>query len=109
HLKELTQTDPQEGVSRLDVSEAAESLGFRTMGVRISFRQFKEEAVIPAIAHWNQDHFVVVYKFINNKVYVSDPAKGRVIYSEEDFCKSWIPPNQGEKKGGLALLMEPKK
>lgn len=52
----------REGVSMLGISEAAESLGFKTMGVKISFEQLVEEVQLPCILHWNQNHFVVCYK-----------------------------------------------
>ena len=52
----------REGVSMLGISDAAESIGFRTMGVRITFEQLAEEALLPCILHWNQNHFVVCYK-----------------------------------------------
>ena len=59
----------REGVSLLGISDAAESIGMRTMGVSINIGQLKKEAPLPIIAHWKQDHFVVVYKIKNNKVY----------------------------------------
>ena len=49
------------GVSLLGISDAAEKLGFRTMGVRVSFEKLVEDAPLPCIVHWRQDHFVVVY------------------------------------------------
>ena len=52
----------REGVSMLGVSDAAESIGFRTSGVRITVEQLKKEAVLPCILHWNQNHFVILYK-----------------------------------------------
>ncbi len=62
------------GVSMFGISEAAESIGFRTTGVRINFKSLKNEAVLPCIVHWNQNHFVVVYKIKKDKVYVADPV-----------------------------------
>ena len=52
----------RDGVSMLGLSEAAEGLGMRTMGVRITFAQLVEEAVLPCIAHWKQNHFIVVHR-----------------------------------------------
>ena len=57
----------REGVSLLGTSDAAESIGFRTMGVKISFEQLIEETPLPFIAHWKQSHFVVVYKIDKKK------------------------------------------
>jgi ATP-binding cassette subfamily B protein len=71
----------KEGVSLLGISEAAEKLGFRTQGVKISYQQLLEEAPKPALLHWNQDHFVVVYpksfpkkKNTGSKINIADPA-----------------------------------
>lgn len=55
------------GVSMLGISEAAEKIGMRSMGVEISFKQLKEDAPLPCIVHWNQEHFVVVYRCTENK------------------------------------------
>jgi len=51
----------KEGVSMLSIAEAAEAIGFRTMGVKISFDKLAAEAPRPCIVHWDQNHFVVVY------------------------------------------------
>lgn len=59
-LRELT-WKTREGVSLLTISDAAEKIGFRTQGVRITFKQLVTLPV-PAIIHWTQNHFVVLYK-----------------------------------------------
>ena len=64
----------REGVSLLGISDAAESIGFRTMGVKATFEKLEKENVTPFIAHWRQMHFVVVYKITKDKVYVADPV-----------------------------------
>lgn len=56
------------GVSMLGISEAAEYLGFRTLGVRITMEQLAHDASLPCILHWNQNHFVVCYKVKNTEV-----------------------------------------
>jgi ATP-binding cassette subfamily B protein len=97
----------REGVSLLGISDAAEAVGFRTIGVKTSFEQLADEAPLPFIAHWNQQHFVVVHKITKKKVHVSDPAVGLVTYDREQFMKHWASTReQGEDKG-VALLMEP--
>ena len=48
------------GVSMLGLSEAAESLGFKTIGVKLSFDHLIQDAPLPAILHWNKYHFVVL-------------------------------------------------
>lgn len=98
----------REGVSMLGISEAAESLGFKTMGVKISFEQLVEEVQLPCILHWNQNHFVVCYKIKkkNGKVqlYIADPASLCLTYTEDEFLKCW---GINESKIGLALILQP--
>ena len=57
----------REGVSMLGISNAAEDIGFKTIGVHISYAQFKEEVPFPCIVHWRQNHFIVVYKIKKDK------------------------------------------
>ena len=96
----------REGVSLLGLSEAAEAIGFRTIGARITFEQLKE-APKPCVVHWDQEHFVVVYNLKKGKVQVADPAFGLVVYSEIEFKKHWLATvKQGEQKG-ICLLFDP--
>lgn len=96
----------REGVSLRGISRAAELMGFRTLGVKISFEQLLE-APLPCIAHWDQNHFVVVYdikkKSGKYKVYVADPGKENLVYTREEFEKHWI---SIDDKEGIALLLE---
>ena len=96
----------REGVSMLGISDAAESIGFRTTGVKLTWDQFREEMPLPCIVHWNQKHFVVVYD-VDKKgmVSVADPASGLLKYKPEDFLKCWL--QSENKEYGLALLLEP--
>jgi ATP-binding cassette subfamily B protein len=97
----------REGVSMLGTSDAAESIGMRTMGVRISFDKLAEEATLPCIAHWKQNHFIVVYKIKNNTVYVADPAHGLVKYTRQEFLSGWASTRKDNVDQGLCLLLEP--
>ena len=97
----------REGVSLLGISDAAEAVGFRTIGVKTTFQQLADEAPLPFIAHWNQQHFVVVYKITKKKVFVSDPAVGLVTYEREQFMKHWASTREGGEDKGVAMLMEP--
>lgn len=97
----------RDGVSLLGISEAAESIGFRSLGVHISFDQLCE-APLPCIVHWHQNHFVVVYD-INKKrniIKVDDPAQGKVKYTKEEFLSGWISTRNEGKDEGVALLLE---
>lgn len=97
----------REGVSLLGISDAAESIGLRSMGVKITFSQLKKEAPLPCVAHWGQEHFVVVYKVQKGKVFVADPAFGRLEYSEKEFQEKWISTLSGGDEKGVCLLLQP--
>ncbi|MCW3464758.1 peptidase domain-containing ABC transporter [Chitinophaga nivalis] len=88
YLRSLCHTT-RVGSSLLDISEAAEKLGFRTFGARVSFEDLLTEDLYPCIAYWNQIHFIVIYKVRKNKIYVSDPGFGRIVYTAEEFKKGW--------------------
>ena len=106
------------GVSLLSISDAAEKIGFRTQGIRTTIDQLGE-VQLPVIIHWNQNHFVVLYKirkksFLSSKkntsdqlYYVSDPAHGLLTYSREEFLKAWATTSIEGEPAGIALLIEP--
>ena len=60
-IRNLSETT-REGSSLLGLSDAAENLGFRSLGVQIDFKTLVEEVPLPCIVHWNKQHFVVVYE-----------------------------------------------
>lgn len=109
----------REGVSMLGISDAAESIGFRATGVKITWEQLCDEMPLPCIVHWNQRHFVVVYEIRKRRggyvVKVADPASGLLTYTEEAFCKAWLQAgkdNEGDDSvsantHGIALMLEP--
>lgn len=97
----------KEGVSMRGISDAAESIGFRTMGVSVTFDKLKSEAPLPVIVHWKQNHFVVVYKITKNKIYVADPSFGLINYSYEEFINNWISSKTDGENRGTVLLIQP--
>ncbi len=96
----------REGVSLIGISEAAESIGFRTLMAKIPFEKLKEEAPVPFIAHWRQRHFVVVYGFAKDQVQVADPSHGLIRYTKEEFLDGWLFGQPKEAESGIALLLE---
>jgi len=119
----------REGVSMLGISEAAEHIGLRSTGVKVSFDDLCD-APLPCIVHWNQQHFVVVYDIKTTSsrfsifsspqreelgvrsrggemIYVADPAAGKLKYSREEFCRCWISTKDEGIDIGVALLLEP--
>jgi ATP-binding cassette subfamily B protein len=103
-VKELVQASGtnREGTNLEGLSEAAEKIGFRTLGVKVPYNKLTIDAPLPCIAHWNQNHFVVIYKIKKDKIYVADPAHGLLVYKKEEFIKSWV--SDGKDEGVLLLL-----
>ena len=99
-----------EGVSMLGISEAAESIGFRSLGVRLDTDKLAGNASLPSILHWNQNHFVVLYKVKEKRngkhiFYIADPASKCVRYNREEFEKCWC--SLASEREGTALLLTP--
>lgn len=105
-LRRLSETT-RSGSSMKGIAEAAEQIGFRTLGVKINFRKLQEEAPLPCIVFWNERHFVVVYKIKKNQVYISDPAHGLLKYTKQEFIDNWIGKHANEiTEEGIVLLLE---
>lgn len=79
----------REGVSLYDIGRAAEEIGLRTLAVKVTFEDLKKKMPLPLIVHWQQRHFVVVYKVTKTKIYVSDPAVGLVNYNHQEYRAAW--------------------
>lgn len=101
------------GVSLMGICDAANSLGLRTLGMKITWEQFREEAELPCIVHWNKKHFVVVYKIEKSRkdkwnIYISDPAGGLLKYDEQKFLHFWTEGKFEEGEPfGIALFLTP--
>jgi len=94
-----------EGVSLLGIAKAAEAIGMQTMGVSLTWERLQGEAPLPVIVHWEQKHFIVVYRTSKERVWVADPAFGLAVYTKEEFLRGWISTRKdGEPKGSVLLL-----
>lgn len=104
-LRDASETT-REGSNLLFLSDAAEKIGFRTLGVKLNAERL-EEAPLPCILHWNKNHYVVLYKIKKDTYYISDPAFGLIEYNKQDFLKFWIGNNADDStQEGIALLIE---
>src|SRR5690554_6533394 len=102
-LRAISETT-REGSTLKNIAEAAENIGFRSLGVKIVFEKLKEDAPLPCIVFWQQQHFVVVYKITKKQVFVADPAHGLVKYTHEEFIENWIGKNATKTtEEGIAL------
>lgn len=105
-LREMSETT-REGSSLLNLSDAAENIGFRTLGVKVNLNDL-QEIPLPCILHWNKNHYIVLYKIKTNKYYVSDPTFGLINYGQDEFLKFWIGNNATDvTKEGIVLILEP--
>ena len=106
-IRRLSDTT-RSGSSLKNIADAAEKIGFKTLGVKIDFKTLAEEAPLPCIVFWNENHFIVVHKIKKNKVYVADPAHGLLTYSKQEFIDNWIGKHANETtEEGIVLLLEP--
>ncbi len=105
YLRELSYLD-REGASLMGIADAAEKIGLRTLGVKTNFGRLQNELPLPCIAHWKQNHFLVVYRIANGKVYVADPAVGKVQLTEQEFLDNWISDVYHTEPQGILLLLE---
>ncbi|MEJ7767774.1 MAG: peptidase domain-containing ABC transporter [Chitinophagaceae bacterium] len=100
----------REGVSLSGISEAAEKIGFKTLSASLNFEQLDQEAPLPCIIHWNQEHFVVLppqdysARKGKEKILIADPSHGLVKVDKATFMKNWISTSSQQ---GIALMLEP--
>jgi ATP-binding cassette, subfamily B, bacterial len=103
----------REGVSLLGISEAAEDIGYSTSGVKLTYEQLVQDATLPCIVHWGQDHFVVLVKtrkhIFSKKtdLVVADPGKGILTVDKKSFLQKWVSSKDNGSEIGIALLLEP--
>ena len=95
-----------EGVSMLGINEAANTLGLHTISARVTTTMLGK-APLPSILHWDQNHFVVLYKVKKGKkFYVADPRKGLVTYGLDEFKQHWISTSSNGEDKGIAMFLE---
>jgi ATP-binding cassette subfamily B protein len=105
-LRALTEIG-KEGVNILGISDAAEKIGFRTLAVQPTLQELREDVQLPCILHWQQNHFVVLYKIKKRKYYVADPGKSLLKYGEAEFEQQWLSHIEENEKMGIALTVKP--
>lgn len=99
----------RDGVSLLGMSRAAEYLGFETLAAQVPLQATAEHSTalsdlpLPCIVHWEDNHFVVVYRVTEDTVYIADPAMGRRQLTHSEFENAW----KGDNLLGIVLLLSP--
>ena len=95
-----------EGTSLLSISETASIIGLKAVCYKLSISELSKTQT-PCILHWNQNHFVVLYRIKNNKFYIADPGKGLMRLSTEDFKNHWLSLQSGGEEKGIVMFLEP--
>lgn len=97
----------KEGVSMLGLADAAESIGLKSVGAKLTIEQLINDAPLPAIIHWDQYHFVVLTPGASkNKFIIADPANGLIKLNREEFMRRWVTTNENDTGKGITLLLE---
>ena len=95
-----------EGVSLLSINDVANILGLHTLCAKTTTERLAA-APLPCILHWNQNHFVVLYKVKKKKkFYIADPGKGLVVYNLDEFKQHWISTKSKGEDKGIAMFLE---
>ncbi len=105
YLRELTYLD-REGVSLMGISDAAESIGMHSLGVKLPYDRLTDDIPLPCIAHWRQNHFIVVTKATKKHVWVADPAAGKFKLRKQEFLDGWVSHQDEGEEVGILLLLE---
>ncbi len=108
HLRRLANQGRDE-VSLLDISDAAEKIGLRTLAGKVTYEQLANDLILPVIVHWRQNHYIVVYAINDKYVWVADPnpEAGKLQMLKEEFLDGWISDAEGDEKLGVVLVLEP--
>src|SRR5438128_4674 len=72
------------GVGLRNILDYAADLGFSTRALKVDLEQIRNIR-LPAIIHWNLNHFVVLAKANRRSVLIHDPARGQVRMTYEEF------------------------
>lgn len=91
----------------LGISDAAKKLGLIPHCGKISVDDLVN-GFLPCILHWNQNHFVVLYKIKNGNIfYIADPGKGLIKYTKEEFISHWGITDIENKHKGIVMFLKP--
>jgi ATP-binding cassette, subfamily B, bacterial len=97
----------EEGVDLLSLSEAASHAGFTSQALSLTYADLRSVTRLPAILHWNGNHFVVLYTINGDEILVADPGSGLILFSPEEFLQCWIAAENDAGEGeGVALLLD---
>jgi ATP-binding cassette, subfamily B, bacterial len=105
YLRELTFIG-KDGVALIDIADAAEKIGMNSLAAKINWKRLEEGLPLPLIAHWRQQHFIVVYEVTPQYIRVADPASGKYKLTREEFMDGWASDTVNGEEQGIILLLE---
>ncbi|MBD5345672.1 MAG: peptidase domain-containing ABC transporter [Bacteroides sp.] len=98
-----------EGVSLLGIKRAAEYLGLTPDCYKMTLSELLNSRM-PCVLHWNQNHFVVLYKVSSRKkglFYIADPAKGKIKCTSKDLMIHWLSVQREGQEKGIVMFFSP--
>lgn len=104
-IKKYSKYNSTIGTSLLGLADAVDSLGGRSLGVKIDYQGLLQEVPLPALLHWDNS-FVVAYKVRSDSIWIADPARGLISYSKSELCDLWYEKTLDSNEGGFALAIE---
>jgi len=109
-MQDIAETG-QGGSTLLALGQAAERIGLRALGVKVTVQKLAEDAPLPCILHWDSHHYVVLYDIQasshTRRYHIADPALGRYTLDETAFALHWLASEADEVSlSGIALLLE---
>ena len=87
----------RDGLTALEIVKSARSYDLRVRAVSLKLEDFRF-VTLPAIIHWEFNHFLIVERWSANHVDVVDPAVGRRRLTFEEFDEGFT---------GVAIMVEP--
>ncbi|HEX2900901.1 MAG TPA: cysteine peptidase family C39 domain-containing protein, partial [Bacteroidia bacterium] len=95
----------RQGVSLHGLTVAAERMGFTTLPVLLDFETLRQQAPLPVVLHWQQRHFVVLFRLSRRHAWIADPASGVLRLTIQELCDGWL--DGAEEAAALLLEVTP--
>ncbi len=98
----------REGVSLKALHDLSIELGMDSVAGKVSLDDLYE-VPLPCILHWNQNHFVVLYKISDRhtRFWIADPGKGKYRCDIKEMKQHWISTESNGVEKGIAMFLEP--
>ena len=87
HVRDAVGTGP-EGTSLLGITHGAQAVGLAARSIKASKSRLAEMP-LPAVVHWDGNHWVVLYDVDAKRVRIADPAVGIRRMRREQFEEKW--------------------